>query len=79
MLLLIAADKAIKANNLVDDVLEECGAGVIDDGNPKVVFMGLGNKSFSPVFKLPKQGPTTEINYVDLIVWDNIEELDKSL
>ena len=48
--LLMAADKAVKANCLVDDILEECGAGVMDDDNPKTVFTNLGNKTFFPVF-----------------------------
>ena len=44
--LLMAADKAVKARNRVDDILEECGAAVIDNDYPKVVFTGLGNESF---------------------------------
>ena len=44
--LLMAADKAVKARNLVDDILEECGVAVIDDDDPTAVFTGFGNKSW---------------------------------
>ena len=35
--LLKAADKAVKAKDLVDEVLEECGAAFKDDDNSKAV------------------------------------------
>ena len=76
MPLLMVADKAVKARNQVDDVLEECGAAVVDDDNPKAVIMGLGNESFFPVFKLLKESPTVDIDYADSIVMDNLEGLD---
>ena len=40
---LMATDKAVKARILVDEVLQDCGAAVIDDDDPKAVFTGLGN------------------------------------
>ena len=43
---------------------------------PKTVFTGLGNKSFSPVFKPLKWRPTIDINYADSIVMDDLEGLD---
>ena len=42
----------------------------------KQSFTGLGNKTFSPVFKPLKHGPTIDINYADLIAMDNFEGLD---
>ena len=60
----------------MDDILEECGAAVIDYDNPKVVFTGLGNKTFSPVFKTLKRGQTIDNNIVDSIVMDNLEGFD---
>ena len=77
--LLMAADKAVKAKSLVDCILEECGAAVVDDDNHKAVFMGLGNKSFCAVFKSLKQSPSLDINYTDWIFIDNLLELIKLL
>ena len=37
MPLLKAADKAVKAKDMVDEVLEECGAAFKDDDSPKGV------------------------------------------
>ena len=74
--LLMAADKAVKAKDLVDDELEECRAAVMGDYDPKAVFTGLGNEIFSPVYKPLKCGPMEYINYADLIVRDNLEGLD---
>lgn len=74
--LLMAGDKAVKAKNQVDDILEECGAVVVDDDNAKVVFTGLGNNSFSLVFKPLNWSPTVAINHPESIVMDDLEGLN---
>ena len=61
--LFMAADKAVRVRGLVDDILEECGAAVVDDDNPRVVYTGLGNEVFPVVFKLLKCGPIVVISY----------------
>ena len=54
----------------------EWRAAVVDDDNPKAVFMGFGNKSIFPVFKPLRLISTININYAESIVMDDLEGLD---
>ena len=74
--LFLAANNADKARGQVDDILEECAAVFMDNDNDRAVFIGLGSKVFPPVFKPLKHGPTFDINYVDVITFDDLEWLD---
>ena len=69
-------DKSLKAKLAVHNILEECGAEVIDSKFPRAVYSGWGNKIFPPVFKLLKCGPNIDINYKDTIAMDDLELLD---
>ena len=70
--LFMAAEKAVKARCQVDDILEECGAAVKNNDDPRAVFSGLGNV-FPPVFNQLKCGPTVEIIYEGAIVMDDLD------
>ena len=75
-LLFMAAEKAVKVRNQVDDILEDCGAAVVDDDDPRVVLTRLGNKFSSPVFEPLKNSPTIDINYEEVIAMDDLGGLD---
>ena len=57
----------------MDDTLKESGAAVMEDNSPKVVYNGLRNESFPPVFKPLKHSPTIEVTYEDRIEHDDIK------
>ena len=65
--LLTIPDKPLQAKLAVHNILEECGAEVIDSNDPRAVYSGWENKIFPPVFKLLKSDPSVDVSYDDTI------------
>ena len=61
--IIMVADKAVRTKQQEDDILEECGAEVMDIDHPRPVYTGLG--------KPLQHGLIAGINYKDSIVMDN--------
>ena len=65
--LLTIPDKPLQAKLAVHNILEECGAEVIDSNDPRAVYSGWENKIFPPVFKPLKSDPSVDVSYDDTI------------
>ena len=65
--LLTIPDKPLQAKLAVHNILEECGAEVIDSNDPRAVYSGWGNKIFPLVFKPLNSDPSVDDSSDDAI------------
>ena len=61
ILLFIMANEAVRIKEKVDNILDGCGAIVVEEDHPKAVFPRLGQEPISEVFRPLLYGPHVDI------------------
>ena len=65
-------EQAVKASSQINDILEACGAAVMDNDNPTTVFTGFCNEVIPPELKPLNLDPTVDITYENTIFLEDL-------